>query len=124
MMAAPAAAIAGIHEFERRVAGGLSPLQIKAECAARALEDAGLAWADVDAVYDASEAGWMQGLTIAEYFGVTPRVIDTTIAEYFGVTPRVTTTTTTTTVGGSSYEFHAAHAARDIAAGLATGPGR
>jgi acetyl-CoA C-acetyltransferase len=97
----PAAAIAGIHEFEKRSAGGLSPLQIKAECAARALEDAGLTWADVDAVYDASEAGRMQGLTIAEYFGVTPRVLDTTA------------------VGGSSYEFHAAHAARDIAAGKA-----
>ena len=100
-MTAPAAAIAGIHEFEKRTAGGLSPLQIKAECAARALEDAGLTWADVDAVYDASEAGRMQGLTIAEYFGITPRVLDTTA------------------VGGSSYEFHAAHAARDIAAGKA-----
>ena len=100
-MASPAAAIAGIHEFEKRIADGLSPLQIKAECAARALEDAGLVWADVDAVYDASEAGRMQGLTIAEYFGITPRVIDTTA------------------VGGSSYEFHAAHAARDIAAGRA-----
>jgi acetyl-CoA C-acetyltransferase len=101
MMAAPAAAIAGIHEFEKRVAGGLSPLQIKAECAARALEDAGLTWADVDAIYDASEVGRMQGLTIAEYFGITPRVVDTTA------------------VGGSSYEFQAAHAARDIAAGKA-----
>jgi acetyl-CoA C-acetyltransferase len=97
----PAAAIAGIHEFEKRVAGGLSPLQIKAECAARALQDAGLSWADVDAIYDASEAGRMQGLTIAEYFGITPRVVDTTA------------------VGGSSYEFQAAHAARDIAAGKA-----
>jgi acetyl-CoA C-acetyltransferase len=100
-MMAPAAAIAGIHEFEKRTAGGLSPLQIKAECAARALEDAGLTWADVDAIYDASEAGRMQGLTIAEYFGITPRVVDTTA------------------VGGSSYEFQAAHAARDIAAGKA-----
>jgi len=100
-MAPPAAAIAGIHEFEKRTAGGRSALQIKAECAARALEDAGLTWGDVDAVYDVSEAGRMQGLTIAEYFGVTPRVVDTTA------------------VGGSSYEFHAAHAARDIAAGHA-----
>jgi len=102
MMAAPAAAIAGIHEFEKRVAGGLSPLQIKAECAARALEDAGLTWSDVDAIYDAGEAGRYQGLTIAEYFGITPRVVDTTA------------------VGGSSYEFQAAHAARDIAAGKAS----
>lgn len=100
-MARPAAAIAGIHEFQPRTAGGMSPLQIKAECGARALEDAGLDWRDVDAVYDASEAGPMQGLTIAEYFGVRPRVLDTTA------------------VGGSSYEFHAAHAARDIAEGRA-----
>jgi acetyl-CoA C-acetyltransferase len=62
MMTAPAA-IAGVDEFPGRIAGGLSALQIKAECAARALEDAGLSWADVDAVYDASEAGRMQGLT-------------------------------------------------------------
>jgi acetyl-CoA C-acetyltransferase len=101
-VAPPAAAIAGIHEFPQRIAGGLSPLQIKAECAARALEDAGLTWADVDAVYDASETGPMQGLTIAEYFGITPRVVDTTA------------------VGGSSYEFHAAHAAAGIAAGQAS----
>jgi len=100
-MVPPSAAIGGIYEFPGRTAGGLSKLQIKAECAARALDDAGLSWSDVDAVYDASEAGPMLGLTIAEYFGVTPRVVDTT------------------SVGGSSYEFHAAHATRDIAAGKA-----
>ncbi len=100
-MASAAAAIAGIHEFPKRSAGSLSALQIKAECAARALEDAGLSWGDVDAVYDAGEAGRMQGLTIAEYFGITPRVVDTTA------------------VGGSSYEFHAAHAASAIAEGKA-----
>ena len=43
----------------------------------------------------------MSGLTIAEYFGLKPNVIDTT------------------NVGGSSYEYHAAHAKRDIAAGKA-----
>lgn len=100
-MTSPGAAIAGIYEFPGRLAGGLSKLQIKAESARQALADAGLRWSDVDAVYDASEAGPMQGLTIAEYFGITPRVVDTTA------------------VGGSSYEFHAAHAARDIAAGKA-----
>ena len=94
------AAIVGIHEYPSRdVEGEISPLQIKAESAARALEDAGLNWSDVDAVYDAGEGGGMGGLTIAEYFGLRPNVIDTT------------------SVGGSSYEFHAAHAKRDIAAG-------
>ncbi|MFM7119088.1 MAG: thiolase C-terminal domain-containing protein, partial [Gammaproteobacteria bacterium] len=70
-------------------------------CAARALADAGLGWGDVDAIYDAGEAGGMAGFTISEYFGIRPNVIDTT------------------NVGGSSYEYHAAHAARDIAAGKA-----
>ena len=96
------AAIVGIHEYPSRdVEGELSPLQIKAQSAARALEDAGLNWSDVDAVYDAGEGGPMSGLTIAEYFGLKPNVIDTT------------------NVGGSSYEYHAAHARRDIAAGKA-----
>jgi acetyl-CoA C-acetyltransferase len=98
-MTSPGAAIAGIYEFPGRRADGLSKLQIKAECARQALADAGLTWSDVDAVYDASEAGPMQGLTIAEYLGIAPRVVDTTA------------------VGGSSYEYHAAHAARDIEAG-------
>lgn len=99
---ARSAAIVGIHEYPSRdVEGSVSPLQIKAECAARALADAGLSWQDVDAIYDAGEAGMMSGLTIAEYLGLKPNVIDTT------------------NVGGSSYEYHAAHAARDIAAGKA-----
>jgi acetyl-CoA C-acetyltransferase len=96
------AAIVGIHEYPSRdVEGAVSPMQIKAECAARALADAGLTWRDVDAVYDAGEGGGMSGLNIAEYFGIKPNVIDTT------------------GVGGSSYEFHAAHAKRAITAGKA-----
>ena len=94
------AAIVGIYEYpDRDVDGELNALQIKAQCAARALADAGLSWQDVDAIYDASEGAPMSGLTIAEYFGIHPTVINTT------------------GVGGSSYEFHAAHARRDIAAG-------
>ena len=95
------AAIVGIYELPERKVDGLSPLQIKAECAAKALADAGLAWSDVDAIYDAQDGGGFTGLNIAEYFGIHPRVMDTTL------------------VGGSSYEFHAAHARADIAAGRA-----
>jgi len=73
------AAIVGIHEYPSRdVEGAVSPMQIKAECAARALEDAGLDWSDVDAIYDAGDGGGMSGLTIAEYFGIKPTIIDTT----------------------------------------------
>lgn len=96
------AAIVGIHEYPLRdVEGAVSPMQIKAESAARALADAGLNWRDVDAIYDAGDGGGMSGLTIAEYFGLKPNIIDTT------------------GVGGSSFEFHAAHARRAIAAGKA-----
>ncbi len=94
------AAIAGIYEFPDRKVDGLSKLQIKADSAAHALADAGLSLSDVDAFYDAGEAG-ATGVAVAEYLGIEPRVVDTT------------------SVGGSSYEFHAAHAARDIAAGRA-----
>ncbi|MEE9276894.1 MAG: hypothetical protein V3V06_00610, partial [Dehalococcoidia bacterium] len=95
------AAIVGIYEYPGRKVDGLSPLQIKAECAAQALADAGLSWRDVDAIYDAQEGGGQAGLNISEYFNLKPKVIDTT------------------SVGGSSYEFHAAHAKRDLAAGRA-----
>ena len=46
------AAVVGIHEYPLRVAPGVSALQIKAASASKALEDAGLNWQDVDAVYD------------------------------------------------------------------------
>jgi acetyl-CoA C-acetyltransferase len=93
------AAIVGIYEYPLRVAPGVSPLQIKAESAAKALEDAGLSWAEVDAVYDTGGDQGIGGLGIAEYFGIKPRLIDTTY------------------VGGSSFEFHANHARTMIAAG-------
>jgi acetyl-CoA C-acetyltransferase len=93
------AAIAGIHEYPLRVAPGVSAMQIKASSLKAALNDAGLSWDDVDGLYDAGDGEGGGGLGLAAYLGLKPRVIDTT------------------QVGGSSYEFHAAHALRDIAAG-------
>ncbi len=93
------AAIVGIHEWPKRVDKSVSALQIKARSIARALDDAGLSWSDVDGLYDAGEGAGGGGLGLAAYLGIKPKVIDTT------------------SVGGSSYEFHAAHAMRDIAAG-------
>lgn len=93
------AAIAGIHEYPLRVAPGVSAMQIKAASLKAALEDAGLNWQDVDGLYDAGDGEGGGGLGLAAYLGLKPRVIDTT------------------QVGGSSYEYHAAHALRDIAAG-------
>ncbi len=96
------AAIVGIHEYPlRHVQGQVTPAQIKAASAERALADAGLRWSDVDALYDAGEAGDITGMGLAEYLGIHPRILDTTA------------------MGGSSYEFHASHAKRDIGAGRA-----
>src|SRR5919109_85411 len=93
------AAIVGINEYPVRVAPGVSSLQIKADCAAKALADAGLTWQDVDAVYDTGGDQGIGGLGISEYFGLKPRIIDTTY------------------VGGSSFVFPAHHARTMIAAG-------
>ena len=93
------AAIVGINEYPLRVAPGVSSLQIKADCAAKALADAGLKWSDVDAVYDTGGDQNIGGLGISEYFGFKPSVIDTTY------------------VGGTSFEFQANHARTMIAAG-------
>ena len=49
------AAIVGIYEYPARKAPGVTALQIKAECAAQALDDAGLSWQDVDGLYDAQD---------------------------------------------------------------------
>ena len=94
------AAIVGVYEYPLRVVGPqISALQIKAASAAKALEDAGFTWKDVDAVYDTGTEQGIGGLGISEYFGFKPSVIDNT------------------SVGGSSFEFHANHARQMIAAG-------
>ena len=75
------AAIVGIYEYPQRdVKAELSGLQIKAECAALALEDAGLSWSDVDAVYDAGHGGGggRAGLSIRGGLNITPHVMEHT----------------------------------------------
>ena len=94
------AAIVGIYEYPLRVVGpDISAIQIKAESAAKALEDAGFTWKDVDGVFDSGEAAGGGGLAISEYLGLKPSFIDTT------------------SVGGSSFEFQANHAMRAISEG-------
>ena len=93
------AAIVGIHEYPLRVARGVSAMEIKVDSIRAALADAGLSWNEVDALYDAQDAEAGGGLQLSAYLGLKPTVIDTT------------------SVGGSSFEFQAAHAMRDIAAG-------
>lgn len=96
------AAIVGIHEHPRRVVGpGVSELQLMAASAGAALADAGLGWADVDALFTVAEHS-LSGLTLPEYLRLDPRIVDTTA------------------VGGSSFELHVDHAVRAIAAGKAS----
>lgn len=102
MTARGPAAVVGICEYPDRLIPDRSELQVKAWCAAQALADAGLSWQDVDGLYDVGEATGSIGLlNLAEYLGVSPRVLDSTSS------------------GGSSYELLAGHAARDIGQGRA-----
>ena len=96
------AAIVGIYEWPKRKDPGVSAMQIKAQSIRHALDDAGLDWTDVDAVYDAGDGEGGGLANIVQYLGLRPNVIDTT------------------QVGGSSYEFHAAHAVRAIEEGKAS----
>ena len=95
-------AIVGAYEYPLRVAPGVSDIQIQVESIKGALDDAGLSWQDVDALYDPAHGAGGGGLGMSAYLGISPAVIDTT------------------QVGGSSSEFMVAHAARDIAAGKAS----
>ncbi len=72
-----------------------SPLAHHAEAALNALQDAALSLSDVDGLLT---AGWST-LDVAEYLGIQPRFTDST------------------SVGGSSFVIHLAHAAAAISAG-------
>ena len=96
---AHAAAIAGVAESDQ--IGNLpdkSPLQLHAEAALGALEDAGLSRSDVDGIATAG----VSTLVTAEYLGITPRYTDVTY------------------VGGSSFVIHVGHALQAIADGRAS----
>ncbi|MED3690628.1 thiolase domain-containing protein [Peribacillus butanolivorans] len=90
--------IAGAFEHSLRKAPNKSVAAIHAECAKGALEDAGLAFADVDGYFCAGDApGGV--LSMVDYLGLNVRHVDGT------------------DTGGSSYIAHVSHAAQAIAAG-------
>jgi acetyl-CoA acetyltransferase len=96
-----AAAIVGAAESDLgQVADGLNPIDLMAQGTARALADCGLALGDVDGLFCATTQARTSGLSFAEYLGISPSYIDTTI------------------LGGSSFEFHVAHAAAALQLGL------
>jgi acetyl-CoA acetyltransferase len=75
-------------------------LQLQHQAARAALEDAGLTFDDVDALFCAGNWAWSPNLMLAEYLGLSPKYTDST------------------NVGGSSFEFHIEHAVAGIEAGL------
>jgi len=92
-------AIVGVAESECGQGVGLTVWQHQALAAKRALDDAGLTKADVDAVMAVGFLG-LPSLQIAEYLGINPRFSDTTVT------------------GGSAFETLVEHAALGISAGL------
>ncbi|KJS20615.1 MAG: thiolase [Hoeflea sp. BRH_c9] len=93
-------AIVGVGLAGLGSAPGWSPIEIMAESARRALDDAGLELADVDGLFVSSSTQAMPTITAAEYLGIKPR--------YFGGTM----------VGGASFEAHVLTAAMALHAGL------
>jgi acetyl-CoA acetyltransferase len=96
-----ATAIVGAAESDLgQVAEGMNPIDLMAQGIARALEDCGLGVRDVDGLFCATTQARTSGLSLAEYLGISPAYIDSTI------------------LGGSSFEFHVAHAAAALQFGL------
>jgi acetyl-CoA acetyltransferase len=94
-------AIAGVAESDLGVvAEGMSIIDLMAQGTKRALDDCGLTLRDVDGLFCAAAQSRLSVLAFAEYLGISPRFLGSTI------------------VGGSSFEYHVAHAMGAIALGL------
>jgi acetyl-CoA acetyltransferase len=91
-----AIAIAGAAETELGALPHLSEMDLRADAAHRALQDAGLTLADIDGITSAVDSP----IDVAHYLGVTPSWYDGT------------------SVGGCSFMVHVRHAAAAIRAGL------
>jgi acetyl-CoA acetyltransferase len=87
--------IVGVGLSDGPVAPHLSSVMHEAQALRRALDDAGLETSDVDGLASAGYGG-MHEVQLAEYVGLRPRWMEST------------------SVGGSSFEFHAMHAYRAI----------
>lgn len=94
------AAIVGAAESDLGYTPGKTVLQLQAQAARAALDDAGLQFGDVDALFCAGNWTWSPNLMLAEYLGIKPKYTDTT------------------NIGGSSFEAHIGHAVAGIEAGL------
>ena len=96
-----AAAIVGVAESDLgAVARDMSAIDLMAQGIHRALADCGLGLRDVDGLLCATAQSRTSGLSLAEYLGISPALVDTTI------------------LGGSSFMFHVAHAQMALQLGL------
>lgn len=96
----PKAAIVGVAESDLGRTPEKTVLQLQLQAARAALDDAGLDWSDVEALFCAGGWSWSPNLMLAEYLGIRPKYSDTT------------------NIGGSSFEAHIGHAVAGIEAGL------
>jgi acetyl-CoA acetyltransferase len=78
----------------------MSITDLMAQGVKRALDDCGLGLKDVDGLFSATTQSRLSVLALAEYLGINPPFLGSTI------------------VGGSSFEYHVAHAVGAIALGL------
>jgi acetyl-CoA acetyltransferase len=96
-----AVAVAGVAESRLGEVGpGVTPLELIAEAAVGALDDAGLRKDEVDGLFTASAYYGLPGVNVGEELGVRPRYSDST------------------NLGGASFVSHLLHAAAAIHAGL------
>ena len=95
------AAIVGVAESDLgQVAEDMSVFDLMGQGVRRALDDCGLTLKDVDGLFCATTQSRMSVLGLAEYLKIDPPFLGSTI------------------VGGSSFEYHVAHAMGAIALGL------
>lgn len=93
-------AIVGSATYGIGEAPGLSSLDLAASASVRALAQAGLTPADVDGLFIGLPDDFLSGLSLTEYFGISPRLTDNN------------------RTGGSAFLTHAIHAALALDAGL------
>lgn len=94
------AAIVGVAESDLGVTPNKTVLQLQAQAAKQALDDAGFIKDDVEAIFTAGNWAWAPNLMLAEYLGIQPKYTDGT------------------NIGGSSFEAHLSHAVEGIRTGM------
>src|SRR5215469_16073363 len=93
------AAIVGVAESDLGLTPGKTALQLQAQAAKAALEEAGIEKNEVGALFTTGNWSWSPNLMLAEYLGIQPKYTDGT------------------NIGGSSFEAHVGHAMAGIEAG-------